>query len=261
MPQLRSGSKVFTISGVAAVALVFCLLAGVSAERAWAHGELFLFLGNSSTTKSDLELRTPKGDILTLHDVSWKNEPFRSPFYYSLRYAYWLASRPRLAMAIDLTHDKVYLESDRTVRVTGRRAGARVDLRERVGDALPSFSASHGLNTLTIGPLYDLCPHRDQGCRVTPYLGFAVGISFPHIEATFDGKRTSEYRFGEPILRAVAGMKGRLGGRYLAAAEYRIERVSLKPRLGDGSKVSTDLTTQQFLFALGMRLGASAHLP
>src|SRR2546428_7213653 len=111
-----------------------CLtLALATACAGAAHAEFVasIFSGAALTENNDLRLKQSGGTDLTFHNVSYEGKDFQSPIYYGARLTYFLSPNSHWGFGLEFFHAKLYLDAGETVRVTGTRAGALVDDRER----------------------------------------------------------------------------------------------------------------------------------
>src|SRR5437660_1523906 len=120
------------------------------------HGEIIasVYGGVALTQDDDLRLRQTGGTDLTFHGVSYTGRDFSSPPYYGGRLAAFLADKSHWGYGVEFFHAKMYLDSGKSVHVTGARAGGPVDASERVDSTIESFSISHGLNFLMAEGIY-----------------------------------------------------------------------------------------------------------
>ena len=228
--------------------VLLSLLPG-TAEAQFAFGA---YLGKSSTFDSDVRLWQPGGTDLTFHDVGWYDESWVNPKYYGFRLTCWKRNNPRWGFVLDFTHAKIYAELDATVRVTGSREGEPVDTRERVGDTFSELAMSHGHNTLTINGFYRWLSQNTSGAarRLTPYVGFGVGIAVPHVEVQTEDSVTEEYQLAGPTLQGLGGLDFRLGWGFSVFAEYRLNYARLDTDLTGGGSVQLAPWTNHFTAGL-----------
>src|ERR1051325_10680581 len=110
---------------------------------------LTLRQGKGWVESNDLGLSRP-GTNVTLRDVTWRDESYRSPIYYGLGLTWWLPRHREWGVGLDLTHAKAILETEETALAQGTVDGRRVDEPVLVRDVVPALQLSHGLNLATI---------------------------------------------------------------------------------------------------------------
>ena len=148
---------------------------------------------------------------MTLKNVPWSDESFKSPIYYGARLAYWFDDTP-WGLALDFTHAKMIASADDVVEVIGSRAGVPVSGQERVGNTFTNLQISHGLNLLTLNGLYRL----RLPISIEPYAGLGVGVAIPHIETEIGGVTTQEYQLAGPAAQGLIGVHAPVYGRFSA---------------------------------------------
>src|SRR5476651_2866135 len=109
--------KPFSIARACALltAIVFC--GTTNASRA----ELVVsaFSGVSDANDSDLHLHENNGTDMTFHDASFHTHDFGSPLYYGGRVTYYLSRESHWGFGVEFFHSKVYLDTDKSLHVTG----------------------------------------------------------------------------------------------------------------------------------------------
>ena len=231
-----------------AAGLVVALLPAV-AEAQFAFGAYF---GQSSTLDSGVRLQQSGGTDITFHDVAWDDESWVTPRYYGFRLTYWKRSAPRWGFMLDFNHAKIYAELDATMRVAGTREGEPVDTRELLGDTFSELAMSHGHNILTINGLYRWTSDARSGGarRLTPYVGFGVGIAVPHVEVQTGNSVTGEYQLAGPTIQGLGGLDFRLGWGFSVFGEYRLNYARLDTDLTGGGSLKTAPWTNHFAAGL-----------
>jgi lipid A oxidase len=213
-----------------------------------AEVEIVLAGGKASIANTDLELSRPDGTELTFRSVSWRDESFRTPLYWSLRANWWRSAERGWGLGVDLTHPKAIAETDRMATVRGRRAGAPVSGTERIGDTLQHFELSHGLNTFTLNLLRRWSPGRLQ-----PYVGLGAGVAVPHVEAVIGGDRTGEYQWAGPAFEGRLGLALRLSKHLSAVTEYKLTYARVSVDLEGGGTVDLEPRLHQWVVGLSVK--------
>jgi lipid A oxidase len=144
------------------------------------------------------------------------------------------------------------LDVDEVVPIRGRRAGRPVSETLPVGEELPSFQMSHGLNTLTLGGLRRWGLAGADRTGVTYFAGAGAGLAIPHVDARVDWLQTAEYQVAGPALQAVLGLDTAVDEHFGIALKARVAWVDVEADLTGGGRIETDLYLLQL--AAGLRL-------
>jgi hypothetical protein len=236
--------------------VVLLTLAVIGPARA--ETQFSLYIGKSFTNDSDLQLRQPGDTRLTFHGVSWEDESFQMPIYYGWRVTHFLEPDERWGIALDFFHYKVFSDPNQVLPVSGSRNGTPVSGRERLGDTLPSFSMSHGVNYLTLNGIHRWRLHSDAGrkwedIRWQPYLGAGIGAVIPHVEATVGGRTIGEYQWHGPGFQIFTGASYRLASHWCLFAEYKFAHTSITVDV-PGGDAHTTLDTHHLVLGGSYRL-------
>lgn len=191
-----------------------------------AEDQIAIYGGTAQTKPSDVRFRASvAGTDITYRSVDWRTEALNDPYYYGLRYTHYFDERPELGVSIDFTHNKMYANLDSVYEASGFRNGIPVTAAERMSTMFEEVAMSHGLNTLTIGPVYRmfLCEDDSGLSRVQPYIGVGIGLSRPHAEVSLTGVGLDEgYRWGGVVYQAQAGVNVRLHEHFSIFAEWKV---------------------------------------
>jgi lipid A oxidase len=225
------------------LAVLFVLLP----SAAKAATEITLAFGKAAVEDTDLELSRPGGTRLTFRSVSWRDESFKMPLYLSLRANWWRSPERSWGLGLDYTHAKAVAETDRMAAVQGRRAGVPVSGTERIGDTLPHFEMSHGLNTVTLNLLRRWSPGRLQ-----PYAGLGAGVAVPHVEAVIGDDRTDGYQRAGPAFEARLGLALRFRRHLAAVTEYKLTYARISADLAGGGAVEVEPRLHQLIVGLSV---------
>jgi lipid A oxidase len=210
--------------GVCAAGLISAFAPSARAEFVFS-----IFSGVSIVEDNDLTLHQP-GEDLTFHDVSYKTQDFKGPFYYGARLSYFLPKHSNWGFGLEFFHSKMYLQTDDSVRVTGQRGGANVDQTEKIEGTITAFSISHGLNILAADVIYRWqFGQRGHGVagRFQPYVGGGIGVAIPHVESTIKTVSFEEYQLDGPAFLGFAGVNFDISKHWGVFAEYKISYVDL----------------------------------
>ena len=227
----------------------------MSANPASAEFQVGVYGGFSESFDSDVTLVQPNGTNLTLYDVPWDGKSFASPPYWGVRGIYWLDSSPSWGLMIDYNHAKIYSDLGATVKVSGTRNGMALNGKDRVNNTFDILEFTDGLNEIYLGGLY-----RWQHERWTPYAGFGVGLSFPHVEISRTGSaiRTFEYQITGVAVEGLVGLEYRIGPRVSAFGDYKLSFSSNDANVKGGGTLETDVWTNHFILGLSYRFGGNA---
>ncbi len=164
--------------------------------------------------------------------VHWIGEPFGEPPYYGIRAIYWFDHSwyRGWGLGIDYTHDKV------------------------IADPLPPgythLEFTDGLNLVTA----DLFYHFLNRTVLTPYAGFGVGVSVPHVEeitvAPLFPTSTFGYQAAGVALAWLTGVDLRIWRGFSIFGEYKLNYSQNNADLNQGQTLSTNLWVNNFIFGL-----------
>jgi len=212
--------------------------------------------GISESFDSDVTLAQPNGTNLTLDDVPWDGKSFESPPYWGVRGIYWFDSSPSWGVMIDYNHAKIYSDLGATVKVKGIRDGVALNGTDRVSNTFDILEFTDGLNQIYLGGTY-----RWQHERWTPYVGFGVGLSVPHVEVRRTGSsvKTFEYQVTGVAVEGLVGLEYRITPRVSAFGDYKLSFSSNDADLNGGGTLETDVWTNHFILGLSYRFGGPSY--
>jgi lipid A oxidase len=236
--------------------LVLLTLAAIGPAQA--ETQFSFYIGKSFTNDSDVRLRQPGDTRLSFHGVSWDDESFQMQIYYGWRFTHFLKADPRWGIALDFFHYKVFSDADQVLPVSGQRNGTPVSGRERLGDTLPKFSMSHGVNYLTLNGVRRWRLRCEAGkkwedVRLQPYAGAGIGAVIPHVEAEIGGRRIGEYQWRGPGFQLFVGASYRLASRWRLFGEYKFTHTSITVDV-PGGDAHTTLDTHHLVLGGSYRL-------
>lgn len=199
-----------------AIALAFfCMPQALQAET-----ELSVYTGFQGAFSSDVSGDDGAGGDFDF-SADWDGKPIAMPPYYGLRGTYWV--NDNWGFGAEFTHTKVYA-SDETLADSG----------------FETLEFSDGLNILTANAMRRF----PNDTRVTPYLGFGLGVAIPHVEATPPGgAETFEYQMTGVAARAVAGASYKLNDRWAVFGEYNGTYSANEADLVGGGTLKTNILT------------------
>lgn len=209
--------------------------------------------GTAQTMQSDVRAIVPlTNSDLTFRNIDWATNASEQPYYFGLRYTHYFNEWPAFGISLDLTHNKMFSNLAGATAVSGYRNGVPVSSVERLSSSFQELQMSHGLNTVTIGPMYrvNLCDDdsSDFG-RVWPYFGLGIGVARPHVEVQMVGlPGADDYRWGGLAYQAQAGVNVRITECFSIFAEFKAVCV---PNLDvdiSGGTLRTKALSYHFLF-------------
>jgi lipid A oxidase len=222
-----------------------------------AEFQIGVYGGRNESFDSDVTLVQPNGTNLTLYDVPWDGKSFASPPYWGARGIYWLDSSPAWGVMIDYNHAKIYSDLGATVKVKGTRDGVALSGTDRVSNTFDILEFTDGLNQIYLGGTYRW--QHEQWW--TPYVGFGVGLSVPHVEVRRTGSsvKTFEYQVTGVAVEGLVGVDIASRPRVSAFGDYKLSFSSNDADLNGGGTLETDVWTNHFILGLSYRLGGSSY--
>jgi len=256
MPSLPRAVRRATRSTFSGVFAALGALAAVAAgsSPAAAEFQIGVYGGISESFDSDVFLKQPGGTNLTFYDVPWDGKSFISPPYWGLRGIYWLDSQPSWGLMVDYNHAKVYADLGARVKVSGTRDGGALNGTDQLSNTFDILEFTDGLNEVYLGGMY-----RWQHARWTPYAGFGVGLSVPHVEIKRNGSpiKTFEYQLAGVAVEGLVGLEYRITPRVSAFGDYKISFSTNDTDVNGGGTLDTDVWTNHFILGLSYRFGGN----
>ena len=202
------------------------IVVALFAATARADDFISVYGGTAQTHPSNVRAIVPITNTdLTFEHVDWSTNATEQPYYFGLRYTHYFDEWPELGFALDFTHNKAFANLGGAYQVSGFRGGVPVTAAERLSNSFESLAMSHGLNTLTIGPMFRMCLCEDEcgDSWVQPYVGVGIGVTRPHVEVQMVGTPSDEnYRWGGIAYQAQAGVNVRLTEHLSIFGEYKV---------------------------------------
>jgi len=224
---------VFTFRFGSPVLVLVCGLVGVprGANADWLFSG---YMGAAGTSSNTLTVTPASGAPLSIEDVAYKGEAFRSPWYYGTRAGWMPAATRGFGGEVEWTHAKAIAKID---------PGA---------SPLNQFQQSHGLNFLLGNVTYRFSP----GCtgRCTAVLRGGAGISTPHVESTFRNVHQEQYQRGGFAWQLGGGVEYHLWQFVYGVADARITRVTEDHLRGAGVEIAGSFFTRHVDFGVALRL-------
>lgn len=230
------------------------LAAALGASPAAAEMQIGVYGGWNGSFDSDIHITQPNGTNMTLNDVPWDGDSFGPPPYWGLRGTYWLNSAPNWGLMVDYSHAKVIAEQSAVVSVSGTRDGVKVGPKDRVGNTFETMEFTDGINEIFFGGQY-----RWMHERWTPYVGFGVGFSFPHVEVRRapgpPNPRTFDYQVTGVAVEGLVGLEYSITPRFSLFGDYKLSFASNEAELKGGGTLDTDIWTNHVTFGVSYRFG------
>jgi lipid A oxidase len=255
LPTVRHASKPAFLGAFAALGV---LAMGLGSTPASAEFQIGIYGGWNDSFDSDITLIQPNGTNMTLKSVPWDGASFDDPPYWGARGIWWFDARPNWGVMIDYNHAKVIADQGAVVSASGTRDGQPLGPKDRVGNTFSIMEFTDGLNEIYAGAMY-----RWQHERWTPYVGFGVGASFPHVEIKRTGGtiRTFEYQVTGVAVEGLVGLEYRITPRVSAFGDYKLSFSSNDADVKGGGTLETDVWTNHFILGLSYRFGGSEPAP
>lgn len=217
------------------VVVLICLSLRCAAQ--WIAGG---YIGGAHTLNSGLTIRQPAlGTDVQFHDISYRGESFQPPLYYGVRAGYIFGRK--WGVEAEFTHLKVFVNVDRTAKITGTLNGTPIDVREAINAIVQSFSISHGVNLLLANAIFrhELW-HSNEERAARAYLNLRVGAgtTIPHAESTVQGRADEHYQAGSPAIQVAGNIELRIWKRWYWVAEYKFTRIREQVDISSGTAKS-----------------------
>jgi len=210
-----------------------------------------LYMGRSSSPRSDVFFKAPNGTDMTLTKVKWKSESFKPSPFYGGRGIDWNARAPRFGVMVDFTHAKATAIRSQIVTHHGKHKGVEVPPSGPITDIFRKLEFTHGLNFLTLNGVFRATGlHR----RAVPYIGLGVGFMVPHANVRLAGQAKEDEVHGAQItgvaMQVFGGIEWRIfkSDRKSVFTEYKLTKTNNDVALNDGGSVKADILVHQFNF-------------
>jgi lipid A oxidase len=249
--KIRPRLNAARVGGCAALGMLVLLFGSGPGSAEFQVG---VYGGWNDSFDSDIHLVQPGGTNLTLKNVPWDGASFEDPPYWGLRGIYWLNSRPNWGLMVDYNHAKVIADQNAMVSASGTLGGNTIGPKYLVGDTFSTMEFTDGLNQIFFGGMY-----RWPFERWTPYVGFGVGASFPHVEirSTASTIRTFEYQLTGVAVEGLVGLEYHIGPRVSMFGDYKLSFSSNDADVKGGGTLETDIWTNHLIFGVSYRFGGA----
>jgi hypothetical protein len=220
--------------------LLGALIYAFTPQRGAAEWFVEAYLGKSFTHDTDLKINQPANATgYTVHDLSFDDESFRSPFYYGTRAGHFFRRIPWLGVSFDFFHFKMMADTGESKHFTGMHNGAPINTVQPVDTLIQNFNISHGVNYLTLNAIlrkgFFTDGERFPNGRLQAYVGVGPGLVIAHPENQVEGVGNhQQYELAGVGVHTFAGVKWLLF-KYLGVfGEYKFTHSHLKVDLGVG---------------------------
>ena len=232
-----------------------CLLTvGWAAPPAAAQSQwtVAAFLGDAWTAHDQLRVQSLlDGTDLALDGVEYDDRSFDSPIYYGVRVGRFLSSVPWLGVEGEFLHLKTITGPEQLVDAGGTLRGQVAVSPLPVGDVLPRFELSHGLNFLLANasvrvPLGG--PDRSPPVMLTARFG--VGPTIPHVEGTYGADTEDAYQWSSLGWQLAGGAEIRAWRALIILSEVKFTRTHQHVTI-DQTEVNGLFRTVHLVFGTG----------
>lgn len=212
------------------------------------------FGGVAHTLSSTMDLTLPaQGTQVTLGNVDYRGESFRSPQYFGLR-GTWIPGGLRwLGIEGEYIHAKVYAEVDRDVHAQGTLRGVAMDATVPLSSIVDRVSMSHGLNFFfaNVTARHGLGGVDSRGDhRVVGVVRAGAGPTLPHAESHIDNVYFEQYEGGGLGVQVGGGIELSLWHGLGALAEYKFTWASPEIEVAGGGEAKIPARTHHFAFGV-----------
>lgn len=210
-----------------------------------------LYMGRSSSPRSDVFFKAPGGTDLTLTNVKWKSESFKPSPFYGGRGIDWNAHAPQFGVMVDFTHAKATAIRSQIVTHHGKHKGEDLPPSGPFANIFRKLEFTHGLNFLTLNGIFRATGlHR----RAVPYVGLGIGFMVPHANVRLAGQAKEDEVHGAQItgvaMQVFGGVEWRIfkSDRKSVFTEYKLTKTTNSVMLKDGGTVDADILVHQINF-------------
>jgi hypothetical protein len=229
------------------------MLAGTP-DPATAQWSVSAFLGNAWNASGALDVTAPPGTALTLDGIRYDDKSFKSPVYYGVRVAHFFRQPSWLAVEGEFIHLKAIPNPAQAVSASGRFDGRLVSRTTELGEFLPHFELSHGLNFLLANVAARVPVMRNGAGAKSPRVSLTVrggmGPTLPHVEGEFQGQVENSYQFSRLGWQAAAGVQTRVVGHLVVLSEIKWTSTHQRVDIGEAT-VDGPFRARQFVVGLG----------
>ena len=203
--------------------LVFVLGTHSHAAAEWT---VSAFLGHAWNQPGKLHMVSLLDNTdLTIHAVDYEDQSFRLPIYYGARLTRFITRVPWLGVEGEFIHLKAISKPQQVVDAGGRFGGRSVTGSARLGEFLPHFELSHGLNFVLANavvrvPLMSRTASRSSR-RLALMVRGGLGPTIPHVEGQSLGRGENGYQLSGLGWQAAMGVDVRIMDWLSAVSEVK----------------------------------------
>lgn len=193
------------------------------------------YLGAAHTAQTSLHFQVPdESTDLTLRPISYADKPFTPAIYYGYRAGYFFSRH--FGFEGELTHLKVYAETDRLAQISGVLYGAPVNETALVSSVVQEFNITHGVNLLTGNFVVRKALGPEASARFVLEARFGAGITIPHpINEVLGVPNAQAYQIGSAAIQLAGGFDIRLWRRLYAITEAKYSRTNETVNIAHGT--------------------------
>jgi hypothetical protein len=215
----------------------------LSARPATAQWYVAGQLGANHTLPATVSIDQPSRQTsLQFDEVHFVAHPFESPQYYSVRGGRLFGEERRWGVEVEWVHPKVYAETSKPVRASGRIAGTPVDATTSMDTFVQRYSMSHGMNFVLFNFVARV-PIATDGGRGTSRMALiaraGAGPMRPHGETQIAGTFVEGYEWAGLGSQLAGGIDVRLVGRLSGTLEYRFSHAHPEITIAEGTGRTT----------------------
>jgi len=209
------------------------------------------YLGAAHTAQTSLQFQVPdESTNLTLHPISYADKPFTPAIYYGYRAGYFFSRH--FGVEGELTHLKVYAQTDRLAQISGVLYGAPINETALVSSVVQEFKITHGVNLLTGNFVARKALGLEASARFVLEARFGAGITVPHpINEVLGVPNAQAYQIGSAAIQIAGGIDIRLWRRLYAITEAKYSRVNETVNIAHGT-AATLLDTAHVIGGLAL---------
>lgn len=232
---------------VSSLILLIVLGAAAPASAQWT---VDAFLGDAWNARGDLRLSGVDTDV-TLRGLEYDDRSFDFPLYYGVRAGRSLrGSLSWLGLEVEFVHLKTISRSAQVVEASGQVSGRPIAGPVRVGDVLPRFELSHGLNFVFANVVVRRA--FDGPRRVALSLRGGLGPTVPHVEATFLGRDEDAYQWSTVGWQAAGGAEVAIWGPVHVLSEVKWTGTRQDVGIGE-ARAEGPFRAAHLVFGIGLR--------
>jgi lipid A oxidase len=210
------------------VVLALAVLLPSPANADWL---LSFYTGGSDTASNTVDITPAAGPTVSIANVDYEGHSWEAPLYYGYRIG-WIPDGHHVGVEAEFTHAKAIASTIPSTELT-------------------AFQLSHGLNFILGNVVYRTSPYCGGRCAFVARGG--VGITYPHVEATFRGVTTYEYEYAGFGAQVGLGIEFKVVPHLFVVADGRLTHARVRTDLADGGRLAGPFTTGHADFGIAWR--------